>query len=155
MNYNRFSGDPYILVTPDGAKMKFIGGQPVMDQGFENAVQISYFTKRGYWGNVLESEESKQIGSDYQSACNEPIVELKSINNVTDAAKKALKWMTDTKVSAENSVTITNPRTDYLRNETIITPPGRDSLTLLFLRNGLNWIYQATTPAHERFSDGI
>ncbi len=150
MKYNRFSGDPAVSITPDGAKMSFIGGQPVMDQGLENAAQISLFTKKKYWGNILETEESKKIGSDFQAQCMEPITELKSINAVTDAANKALKWMLDIKLANEITVTVTNPRTDNLTTKIIITPPGRDSKTLLFLKNGLNWISQAVNPAHER-----
>ena len=51
MIYNRFQGDVAVSITEDGAKMKFINGQPVMDQGLENAVLISLFTKKGYFEN--------------------------------------------------------------------------------------------------------
>jgi len=150
MIYNRFQGDPAVSITEDGAKMKFINGQPVMDQGLENAVLISLFTKKGYWGNALITEESKKIGSDVEITALEPIVSIQSINNMTDAIDKALGWMVDTKLSQENEITVTNPTSNNLKATIKITPPGRDSQTLLFLKNGLNWIAQAQNPASER-----
>jgi len=153
MIYNRFQGDPAVTITEDGAKMKFINGQPVMDQGLENAVLISLFTKKGYWGNALITEESKKIGSDVEITALEPIVSIQSINNMTDAIDKALSWMVDTKLSQENEITVTNPTSNNLRATIKITPPGRDSQTLLFLKNGINWISQAQNPAHERLKN--
>lgn len=155
MIYNRYAGDPAVTITPDGAKMKFINGEPVKDQGLENAVLISLFTKRGYWGNSLISEESKKIGSDVEVTALEPIVSIQSVNNMTDAIDRALKWMTDTKLSQNNEITVTNPSSNNLRATIKITPPGRDSQTLLFLKNGLNWIGQALNPAHGRLKNGI
>jgi phage gp46-like protein len=150
MIYNRFQGDIAVKITEDGAKMKFINGQPVMDQGLENAVLISLFTKKGYWGNSLITEESKKIGSDVEITALEPIVSIQSVNNMTDVIDKALSWMTDTKLSQDNDIIVTNPSSNNLRATIKITPPGRDSQTLLFLKNGLNWIGQATNPASER-----
>jgi phage gp46-like protein len=150
MIYNRFQGDIAVKITEDGAKMKFINGQPVMDQGLENAVLISLFTKKGYWGNSLITEESKKIGSDVEITALEPIVSIQSVNNMTDVIDKALSWMTDTKLSQDNDIIVTNPSSNNLRATIKITPPGRDSQTLLFLKNGLNWIGQAQNPANER-----
>jgi phage gp46-like protein len=152
---NRFQGDIAVKITESGAKMKFINGQPVTDQGLENAVLISLFTKRGYWGNSLISEESKKIGSDVEVTALEPIVSIQSVNNMTDAIDKALSWMTDTKLSQENEITVTNPSSNNLRATIKITPPGRDSQTLLFLKNGINWIGQAQNPASERMKNVI
>jgi phage gp46-like protein len=153
--YNRFQGDIAVKITPDGAKMRFINGEPVKDQGLENAVLISLFTKKEYWGNALITEESKKIGSDVETTALEPIVSIQSINNMTDAIDKALSWMTDTKLSQDNDVTVTNPSSNNLRATIKITPPGRDSQTLLFLKNGVNWICQAQNPASERLKNGI
>ncbi len=145
---NRFQGDPAIQITPDGASMTFRSGQPVMDQGLENPVLMSLFTGRGYWGNVLESEESKKIGSDYEDACNQPITGLSMLNAITDAAKQALAW-----IDGDVAVTVANPRADTVKTSVTITPPGHDAQKLLFLKNGMNWIAQAQAPAHERLPE--
>lgn len=150
MIYNRFQGDPSIRMTDNGATMKFTGGQPVMDQGLENAVLISLFTKRGWWGNVLAGKESEVIGSDYLSEAAKPITELDAINRVTGAGNKALEWLRTAKIIKKATITVTNPRTDYLRADIKIEPPGEDIQTLVFINNGMSWIYQFNFPANER-----
>lgn len=154
-NNNRYQGDPAVTITPDGAKMQFIGGQPVMDQGLENASLISAFTKTGWWGNILFKNSENKIGSDYQYQASQPIVDIKSVNNITDALKRAFKWMTDTGVASDVSVTVTNPNSQNIKSQVIITPLGRDSQTLLFLKNGINWISQALNPAHSKFTGSL
>lgn len=153
MSYNRFSGDPAVKITPDGAVIKFIGGQPVMDSGLANTVQISLFTKRGWWGNVLFKEDSKKIGSDFEARCMEPIIALSSVNKITDAGEKALAWMKDSGTIQKADVNVTNPRNDFIKTEIVITPPGQDDLEFLFTKNGLSWKNQAQNPAYEMMED--
>ena len=151
MTYNRFSGDPYVKITPDGATMKFIGGNPVMDQGIENAVNISLFTKKNWWGNILFTTEAQKIGSDFEITTQKPVIALQTINDFTDAANKALKWMSDTKLARKINVVVTSPRSDFVSVNIGIEPPGKDKQELSFTKNGSNWISQAESPAHERF----
>jgi len=147
--YNRFSGDPAIQITENGATMKFIGGQPVMDQGLENAVQISLFTKLGYWGNALVNEESKKIGSKYQR--ERTIIDVDTVNEVSEDASNALKWMSDTNLLSDININTTNPAGNQLSTSIELFPPGQDSYNFIFTKNGLSWIGQQENPAHERF----
>jgi len=149
MTFNRFQGDPAIKITESGASMKFIGGQPVMDQGLENAVTISLFTKPGWWGNALIRDDNKKIGADFERV--RVTVDLQTINDYADAARQALKWMKDSNLASRVEVTVTNPRTDWIKTQIDIYPPGQDLQSLLFLKNGLNWISQAVNPAHKRY----
>ena len=48
-----FSGDPYLTLGPDGSRLHYIGGQPVMDQGLENLAMISIFSGEEWAGNTL------------------------------------------------------------------------------------------------------
>lgn len=155
MQNNRFQGDPMLAITPDGATMKFIGGQPVMDGGFSNAVIISLHTRKNWWGNILFETESEKIGSDFEKTCLEPIISLSSINNVTDAADKALKWMKDNSIASEIDINVTNPRTDNIITEIKITPPGQDSTEFLFTQNGINWLGQANNPDYSRVLNNV
>lgn len=152
---NRFQGDPMIAITPDGATMKFISGQPIMDGGFSNAVIISLHTRKNWWGNILFDTESEKIGSDFEKTCLEPIVSLSSINNITDAAEKALKWMKNDSIASDINITVTNPKADNIRTEIIITPPGQDAEKLLFIKNGINWIGQVNNPDYKKVLNGI
>ena len=147
---NRFQGDPAIKITKNGARMKFIGGQPIMDMGLDSAAQISLFTDNGYWGNILEREESKRIGSDFSQVQKRAIVDIQTINDYTDSVNRAFKWMRETNLAKKITVNVSNPRTDYVITRVHIEPPGRDVQELLFLKNGLNWISQSLNPAHER-----
>jgi phage gp46-like protein len=151
MIYNRYQGDPAVKITPDGAKMKFVGGQPIMDQGFENAAQISLYTKKGWWGNALLVNDNQKIGSDFTKI--RTVVDVQTINDYRRNAELALKWMLDTGLADSITVTVTNPYTNQIWNTIIITPPGKDAQTLLFIKNGLNWIYQAEFPVSEKMKD--
>jgi phage gp46-like protein len=144
---NSFQGDPAIFIDENGADMKFTGGQPVTDRGFENAVQISLFTKKGWWGNVLTNEESKKIGSDVEVKSKDTIT-LSTLNELKEEIDRSLKWMQDKNIAETESVVL-NP--SGIRRDAIIrvNPPGRDVLEIILSSNGENWRAQAHDPAHE------
>jgi phage gp46-like protein len=149
----RFQGDIAIKITSSGAKMKFIDGEPVRDQGLENAAQISLFTKKGWWGNALIKDTNKQIGSNYEQ--QRVIINITTLNDIRNDANDALQWMLDTQVASKIDIEIENPNLNYINTKIKIYPPGQDIQELLFFNNGLNWIYQATNPSHERMKDVI
>ena len=120
-----------------------------MDQGLENAVTISLFTKPGWWGNTLLKNENQKIESDFEQV--RTVIDVQTINDYRDAAEKALEWMRTVNLASRIEVTVTNPKTDWIKTQINIFPPGQDVQTLLFLKNGLNWLSQAQFPAHERF----
>lgn len=144
---SRFSGDPKIYITPNGATLRFEGGQPVMDQGLENSPIISLFTKPGWVGNAFIQNPDQQIGSDYEDSASGPIT-LTSLNNITDAAQKALSWMIDTGAASEIVVDVVNPSSNIILTTILIRPPGGNLTELLLTKNGTNWVAQANDPAH-------
>lgn len=127
--------------------MVFKGGQPVMDNGLENAVQISLFTKPGWWGNVL-AEPEQEIGSDFEQS--RIIIDIETLNNVREDAEDALRWLTDTGLAESVDVETSIPA-GQINTQISIAPPGQSSEEFLFTQNGLNWIGQALNPAHGRF----
>ena len=72
-----YQGDPKIILTENGATLKFVGGQPVMDRGLENFALISLLTKTGWAGNFFIRAEADKIGSDFEEA---------ALNTRTEAA---------------------------------------------------------------------
>ena len=42
--FDRFQGDPRLVLTEEGSEIIWKGGQPVLDQGVENVVLIDLFT---------------------------------------------------------------------------------------------------------------
>jgi phage gp46-like protein len=150
---SRFQGDIAIKITKDGAKMKFVDGEPVRDRGIENATQISLFTKKKYWGNALVKKESQKIGSDFEK--QRVVIFVETLNEVRNDANLALQWMLDTNLASKIDLTVMNPALDYIETYIKIYPPGQDIQELLFLHNGVNWINQAIDPAHRKMEDVI
>lgn len=140
-----YEGDPRIVLSEDGATLRYIGGQPRMDQGLENQALISLFTDGPWPGNTLFEVTQEQIGSDFEEACRQPIT-LQSINNIRNAAIRAL----NSPIFGTVNVEVSNPLSFRLDILVTIEPPGQDAKTLFLSKNGLNWIAQAQDPAHRR-----
>jgi phage gp46-like protein len=150
---SRFSGDPAVKITANGAKIKFIDGQPVMDRGIENATQISLYTKPGWWGNSLIQDINKKVGSEFEK--QRVIVEVDTLTDVRNDANNALKWMLDTRLASNIDVEVSNPNLNYIQTYIKIQPPGQDINEFRFFSNGISWINQSLEPAHERFTDEL
>jgi len=140
-----FSGDPYITLGPNGSRLHYTGGQPVMDQGIENLAIIALFTRQGWAGNTFFTDPNQEIGADFVDAANQPI----TINSLTDVEQAAVRAL-DSPAFGRVTATATNPVSDRLVVRILIEPPGQDSATIILTRNGLNWQAQAVNPAHAR-----
>lgn len=142
---NPYQGDPKLSLGPDGSRLTFIAGQPVLDKGLENMVMLLLFTKRGWCGNSLFDNPANHIGSDFEATFGAPIT-IQALNDRRDAAEKALQ----NPIFGRVTVTVINP-TGYIIQVMIrIEPPGQDVQTLLITRNGQNWTAQAVDPAYKR-----
>ncbi len=140
MTYDRYSGDPRLVLTQDGADMVYLGGQPVMDQGLENMAMISLFTGTGWCGN-LYLDADNQIGSDFEAACRKSIT-LAQLNEIQNAAVRALT----SDYFPELVVVVTNPRSDWI-HLAITLGPGN---TITLDKRGENWLAQAANAANVR-----
>lgn len=145
MSTDIYQGDPRLVLGPNGSRLVYKGGQPVMDQGIENLILISLFTARGWAGNALIDDPDKQIGSDFIETSKGPIT-FSKLNDIRQAAERALQ----NPALGPVNVTVTNPRADDVRVEILVQPPGQDVQTLIISRNGQLWLNQANDPANER-----
>lgn len=146
---NRFQGDPRLILTADGSTLKFKGGQPVMDGGWENYVLIALLTRPGWCGNTLFDDPSQQIGSDFEEA-NELPITIENNDKVREAAKRALANMETDSLVSRIEIEVTNPFGYARQTRILITSPGGDVEELFIVKNGLNWLAQATDPAYKR-----
>lgn len=146
---NRFQGDPRLILTKNGATIKFTGGQPVMDGGLENYVIIALFTRPGWCGNVLFDKPSRKIGSDFEETAEQAIT-VDSLSDLEESAKRALADMVSDGLAEKVEVTATNTSARNLNVRILITPPGKDAEELFLTRHGQNWLNQANDPAHKR-----
>lgn len=145
MGTDIFSGDPYLVIGLNGARLTYVGGQPRMDQGLENQALIALFTSEGWAGNYLFNDPNQQIGSDFIEAANQPIT-LQSLTDVEQAAVRALRSEAFGRVTVEAN----NPESDRINVRILIEPPGQDTQEIILSRNGINWQAQANNPAHEQ-----
>lgn len=145
---NRFQGDPALFMDEDGSYLLFKGGQPVMDQGIENTVKISLFTRPGWWGNVLFKKDSEKLGSDYEEKLSKPIVNISSVSDVEKSAENALAWMKAVRLADKIESDAVNTSGNRIDNVIKISPVGKDVQTFLVTENSINWINQARFPAH-------
>ncbi|MCK5127586.1 MAG: hypothetical protein KAR42_15120 [candidate division Zixibacteria bacterium] len=134
-----------MTLDENGANLVYRGGQPLMDRGLENVVLILLFTKKGWAGNALFKNPDQKIESDFVAAHEQPIT-LSALNEIRDAAEKAL----NRPVFGTVTVITTNPRSNVISSIITIEPPGRDIQTLIVSRNGLNWISQIIDPAYRK-----
>lgn len=152
MSFDYTQGDPALVLTENGSDIEFKGGQPVMDQGLQNAAFISLFTTSGWWGNDLTEDANKQIGSDFEEVARQAIT-VTAIRKIQAAAERALKWMVDSGLALATAARATNPRTGQLDVGVGIQSPSRDVSILAATRHGANWIAQRDYPAHRRLTD--
>lgn len=141
-----FSGDPYLTVGPNGSRLHYTGGQPLMDQGIENLAIISLFSEADWAGNTLIKDPDQQLNTGrFLKAARQPI----TITSLTDVEQGAVADLSNP-AFGRVTATATNPVSDRLIVKILIEPPGQDSATIILTRNGLNWQAQALNPANAR-----
>ncbi|MBU1080900.1 MAG: hypothetical protein KKB59_10480 [Spirochaetes bacterium] len=139
---DRYSGDPRLVLTANGADLDYRGGQPVMDQGIENCILLSLFVREGWAGNVFLPPE-RRLGSDYEKTCRGTIT-LSKLVDVENSAERALS----SKVFGTVKASASNPTADHLAVEIKIGSGGVLSLT----RERALWVAQINDPASRRLA---
>jgi phage gp46-like protein len=150
----QYDGDPRIEIEENGAEIYFVGGQPIMDRGLENAAIISLFTDEDWAGNALLTGPGEAIGSKFEKQATEEAITLTTLDTLAELAKAALAWMITLKVAGAIDAALSNPTGRQIEGTLTITPPGGGSATALALtRNGPNWTAQKTDPAYARLPE--
>ena len=142
MSTDRYSGDPRIILTPEGADIDYEGGQPIMDQGLENQSIIQLFTDSDWIGNLL-LESRYQVGSKFEASIDGQALTLSGLAATENLATIALT----SPAFPELTVTATNPQSDRVK---LVVTLGPGQAPLNFLRAGANWQAQAQSPASAR-----
>lgn len=146
-----FEGDPRIVMTESGADLEYVGGQPVMDRGIENAAIISLFTQKGWVGNKFLKAKHEAIGSDFEKICMNKSTTISGMESKASAARAALNWMILSRLAGKIETSWKNPQGDVFILVPRIHPPGGGSIeTLILTKNGPNWINQKDDPASGR-----
>jgi len=151
MSFDFTQGDPRLMLDENGSDIVIKGGQPVMDQGLENAALISLYTTSDWWGNAVMSSSDQRVGSDFEQTARRPIT-ISALQSIRAAAKRALKWLIDKGIALSTDVVVFNPTADHLQIAVLITPPSKDEFVLRATKYGSNWIAQRDYPANTRIS---
>jgi phage gp46-like protein len=146
---DRFQGDPKMILDENGADLVFKGGQPVMDQGLENAALISLHTREGWFGNIFARSPAEKIGSKYEATLEQPIT-LGTLTAAQNAAQNALQWLIDKKIASSVEAACSNPQGAVIRTVIVVSPLYREATVLLQTKNGSNWVNQKLDPASTR-----
>lgn len=146
---DNFQGDPKIFLGENGSYLKFIAGQSIMDQGFENPINILLFTRKGWSGNALVSDPNDHIGSDFEKA-TEQALNLNTFNDIRKQGLLALKQLEERKLVKDIEIKVSNPVANELHIEFEITSLEGDLHRLLLVKNGINWYYQDVNPANRK-----
>lgn len=144
-----FEGDPKLFLDENGSSLKFVGGQPIIDGGLENAVLISLFTKQGWIGNTVFPDAAVHLGSDYENSFRK-VITITTILDIKQAAERALQWMIDVGVASEIIVDVVNVQSYSIQTTITIKPPTLHIFDLILTRNGQNWVIQKNNPAYSR-----
>jgi hypothetical protein len=152
MSLNIYNGDPRIFLTRQGAAFDWRGGQPIMDAGLENTALFLLLIRPGWAGNHLFDNQDYHVGlgGRYLAALEQPLTAT-SLDDAAQGAEQDLEPLKVWGLAADISATVTNPVGQEIHTRIEITPPDRDPVVLLGIKNGINWIWQVTDPAYRRF----
>jgi hypothetical protein len=140
-----YGGDPKIILTENGAKMKFVGGQPVMDRGLENFALISLLTKEDWAGNFFIRVEADKVGADFEETALETRT-LSGLSRIENSGQRALIHPLFESVDVE----VLNPQSDFIDVSVLLKPPNQDQQKFKLTKNSANWISQNIEPANRR-----
>lgn len=150
----QWDGDPRIEIEPNGAEIYYVGGQPIMDRGLENAAILSLFTDEDWVGNALLTGPNEKIGSRFERQATEEAITLTTLDRLAETGRRALAWMISERVAGAVSVSATNPTGRQIEVEVLISPPGGGTASAIRItRNGPNWTAQKLDPASGRLPE--
>jgi phage gp46-like protein len=144
-----FEGQPRIVIGEDGADCPFVNGQPVMDQGLENAVLLSLFGGSDWVGNSLQDKDSQKYNGHFIKA-SRGAVTVSNLNARRVAAQADLAWLIKEQLVSQVDVYVQNPSGNSVVTVILLYKPDDAPVALQLSQNGVNWNYQAVNPAYMR-----
>jgi hypothetical protein len=128
-----YEGDPKIYLTDNGADWEVENGDPVREQGIENELNYSLFTRENWPGNIYLTG-AKKVGSAFERKSS-GVITARTPNDVRQECLNSF----DSGIYGENECTVVNPSASVLKVEYIVRPPNSDPKVFLFTKNGINW----------------
>lgn len=141
---DKLSGDPLVTLDQDGADLVFIGGNPVMDQGFLNHCNYALLTESGHWTEDFEPVSARRYKGLFLAASKKPITR-QSLIDLARAAEADLAGDEFKSIRAE----AINPTGYSVDVEISYQPPSTDRNVLRLTKAGQTWINQIDNPVND------
>jgi len=132
-------GDPKLFFGTNGATLNFQNGVPIMDNEFENAVNLQILVNGDSPLNRLASSIDEVIGSNLPTEIKKTITR-DQMQIVESAAVDSLSSLVDQGVFKTVTARMSYVSNEGYTLEITITPPVGDNKKLSFVRYNENWI---------------
>lgn len=131
------AGDVYLRQTDNDGDINVTGGVVEMRPGLETASYLSMFggneedpggsdTTFQFWGNISEEDNAKKYRSETQHLLQSIPATSGNMGRVSDAVKRDLNWMLDSKVASSIDVSITIPAINHVGISVSIKAQGEE-----------------------------
>lgn len=135
MRITIYDGDPRLIETDSGADLSISNGQPVMDEGLENAVYLSLFSNPTWWGNIIAADGSERYESQLESLYRRTLTNQTRLD-AEKYASDALAWMKTDGIADKITVSAIILGVNMLGLHIKIEQPGVTREPIKYL---LNW----------------
>lgn len=131
-------GDVLIYQTVDGGEIIVEDGIIEMTGGLETAVYLSLFggnedddgqqdNEFNWWGNLDETETSKQYRSETQNLLQSLPATSNNLKRIEDAVRRDLSWMLETGAASEVTATAKVPAVNTVKIVVGVFAIGQES----------------------------
>lgn len=140
VTYEPDTGDPKMFQTADGFSLKFEGGVPVMEKGFENSALLSIGTE-DYYQNPLATQAGDVMAGNFIEESKKAIT-INQIRVIEEAAKQCFLWMITDGLAKSVDAVMSNVTGLGYKIEISIVSPTDEKAILIYNKNGENWVLQ-------------
>lgn len=129
-----YEGDPKLFPYGDACDLEVVNGQPIMDDGLENAVFLSIFTTAQWWGNSVADTDEERYLSRFNELQRRTLTDA-TLLDAEEYARAALAWLVTARIAASVSVVASILSPGFLGLEVTIARPDRSQT----IRYSVNW----------------
>lgn len=130
--------DVLLYQTNDNGEMEIEGGLVTLTPGLDTAAYLSLFggnwkddgsqnNRQTWWGNLEETEPSRQYRSETQYLLGTIPATSRNLRRIEDAATRDLQWLLDESVASSLTVSASLIGLNRVKIEVIIRAEGDES----------------------------
>lgn len=155
------NGDVKLIQTNNNGDFDVVNGLIEMDGGLQTTVYLALFggnldddksdqNKFNWWGNIGETEKSKQYRSETQYLVQALPATSSNLKRIEDAIQRDLNFLLTEKIATSFDVNVTIPQVKWLQIDILVNAEGDESEFTFFanwqLDANLNIIFPEPKP---------